>query len=402
MTRFLEIISVKEAREVIRRITPKPEPESVALNECYGRVLLEDIYPDMDIPGFSKSVVDGYAVISSDTAGAGEAIPAMLKYSGRIEMGQETDSLLNPGECMYVPTGAAIPDNADAVAMIEYCEDMGDQILIHKPLANGENIIFRGEDFSKEKIAIKSGTILRPQDCGVLAATGNEQLKVAKRPVIEIISTGNELVPVSKIPEGGQIRDVNSSLCESFMIKTGCIPKKYGIVRDEKETLLNALTKTKDECDAVLISGGSSKDERDNTAAAIEELGEVLVHGIAIAPGKPTIIGKAGDKPVIGLPGHPGSAFIVLFALVEDLLRGMQGTKPERVTRKARLAENIPSSIGREDYARVTLDREKDLAIPVFGKSGLLNTLRDSDGLVIVPTGSEGLEKDEIVEVILW
>lgn len=402
MRRFLEITSIEDAREAIRIITPGPKPENVSLEESQGRVLFEDIYPDADIPGFSKSVVDGYAVISPDTAGAGESIPAILEYRGRVEMGQEPGSPLQPGECMYVPTGAVIPENADAVAMVEYCEDLGDQILVHKPLANGENILLKGEDFGKEKIALGAGTILRPQDCGVLAATGNQQLKVAKKPVIGIISTGNELVPVSGIPGSGRIRDVNSYLCESFLIKSGCIPRKYGIIRDERDALLEVLSKAGEECDAVLISGGSSKDERDNTAAAIEELGEVLVHGIAIAPGKPTIIGKAGDKPVIGLPGHPASAFIVLFALVEDLLRGMQGTKPERVTRKARLAENIPSSIGREDYARVTLDQEKDLATPVFGKSGLLNTLRDSDGLVIVPTGSEGLEKDEIVEVILW
>lgn len=402
MTRFLDIISIGKAREAIRRITPKPEPESIAIDECLGRVLFEDIYADMDIPGFSKSVVDGYAVISADTSGAGEAIPAILDYMGRIEMGHEAGPPLNPGGCIYVPTGAVIPPNADAVAMVEYCENLGDQILVHKPLANGENIIFRGEDFSKDRAALTSGTIIRPQDCGVLAATGNECLRVAKKPVVGVISTGNELIPVSDKPIEGQTRDVNSSLCQSFLLKAGCIPKKYGIVRDEKEALLNAISLAKDECDAVLVSGGSSKDERDNTAAAIEELGEMLVHGIAIAPGKPTIVGRAGDKPVIGLPGHPASAFIVLFTLVEDLLRGMQGTRPERVHRKAKLAENIPSSIGREDYVRVILDYDKDLAIPVFGKSGLLNTLRNSDGLVVVPKGSEGLEKDEIVEVILW
>lgn len=402
MRRFLEIQPLKEAKRAIGAITPEAEPETVALEECPGRVLFGDIYPDTDIPGFSKSVVDGYAVISSDTSGAGESIPAILDYMGRIEMGQDPGSPLNPGGCMYVPTGAAIPANADAVAMVEYCEDLGDQVLVHKPLANGENIIFRGEDFAKDRVALTAGTILRPQDCGVLAATGNERPRVAKRPVVGVISTGNELVPVSEIPEYGQIRDVNSSLCESFLIKSGCIPKKYGIVRDEKEALLGALSRAKNECDAVLISGGSSKDERDNTAAAIEELGEVLVHGIAIAPGKPTIIGTAGGKPVIGLPGHPASAFIIMFTLVEDLLWGMQGAKPVRICRKARLAENIPSSIGREDYVRVVLDRERETATPVFGKSGLLNTLKESDGVVIVPEGSEGLEKDEMVDVIMW
>lgn len=400
MKKFIEIRSVSDVKKVIKEITPPAVAETVPLGESVGRVLCEDIISDTNVPGFSKSTVDGYAVISGDTTGAGESIPAIMKYKGRIEMGEAPDASISSGECIYVPTGAAIPENSDAVAMVEYCEFLGDEVLVRRPLANGENIVLRGEDFSKGEAALCAGTILRPQDCGVLAALGIENLKVSKRPVVGIISTGNELVPVSVIPGAAQIRDINSSLCESFLIKSNCIPKKYGIVRDDREILLKAIRQASEECDAVLISGGSSKDENDHTVSIIRELGEVLVHGIAIAPGKPTIIGAIDGKPVIGLPGHPSSAFIILMALIEEMLWGMQGTKPVRMIKKAVLTENVASSIGREDYVRVIL--HEDRAMPLFGKSSLINTLKNSFGIIIVPENSEGLEDGGIVDVILW
>jgi molybdopterin molybdotransferase len=224
---------------------------------------------------------------------------------------------------------------------------------------------------------------------------------VAKKPVIGIISTGNELVPVSATPGPGQVRDANAPMIAAYLSGFGCIPRLYGIVRDERESFENALAKALPECDVILLSGGSSKDDRDMTAGVITGRGEVLVHGITLAPGKPTIIGRIGKTPVFGLPGHPASAYVVVLVIVRPLLAHMLGeTGRSLVTTKATLATNIPSQKGREEYVRVRL--EDGIAHPLFGKAGLLNTLVQSDGLVRIPAGQEGWEKGSTVEVILW
>ena len=226
-------------------------------------------------------------------------------------------------------------------------------------------------------------------------------MPVVKMPGIGIISTGNELVPVNKKPMPGQVRDVNSYVVASFVREQGCRPVLYGIVRDDREALRSAISRAAAECDAVMISGGSSKDDRDMVAAIIAERGRVLVHGIAIAPGKPTIIGKYDGKPVIGLPGHPASAFIVLIAIVRHLITAMTGeTGSTMRTLQATLGQNVPSSKGREDYVRVAV--QNGIATPLFGKSGLLNTLVRSTGVLRVPAESEGLETGTLVEVIVW
>jgi molybdopterin molybdotransferase len=309
--------------------------------------------------------------------------------------------VVQDNECVYIPTGGVLPEGADAVVMVEYTDEAGDIILIKKPVSHGENVLLRDEDFKKGGIVLRPGRRLTPQDAGVLAACGCAMVTVAKKPVIGIISTGNELVPVTAIPGPGQVRDANASMLAAWLSEYGCIPRLYGIVKDEREAFEAIIFKALPECDVVLLSGGSSKDDRDITAGVIAGRGEVLVHGIAIAPGKPTIIGRIEGKPVFGLPGHPASAFVVLIAIVRPLLDRMLGLeKPLIRTVKANLEENIPSQRGREEYVRVRVVTGK--AIPQFGKSGLLNTLVSSDGLVCIPAGYEGLEKGREVEVILW
>ena len=284
--------------------------------------------------------------------------------------------------------------------MIEHAEQIGDDVLVHRPVAPGENVVSRGEDFRAGEVVLERGRVLSPRDIGVAAAVGAGRVSVATVPRIGIISTGNEVVPVAATPGPGEVRDANSHLAGAFVTERGCRPVYFGIVRDERAALERAISSALDTCDVVLVSGGSSKDERDNTAAVIADLGKVLVHGIALAPGKPTIIGTARGKPIIGLPGHPASAFVVLVAIVDHLLAAMLGTTISRRTLSARLRQNIPSTRGREDYVRVSV-RDGE-AVPVFGKSGLLNTLVQSDGIVRVPASSEGLEVGEEVEVILW
>jgi molybdopterin molybdotransferase len=402
MNRFLQVVAVAEAVRVVVKIAPARAAETVPVERAAGRVLAAPVAADTDIPGFDRSVVDGYAVRSRDTHGTNDAVPAMLQCNGNVVMGMNDRKIVvQPGECAYIPTGGVLPEGADAIVMVEYAEEAGDTILVKKPVAHGENILLHDEDFKKGETVFGPGRILTPQDAGVLAACGYAMVPVAKKPVVGIISTGNELVPVTAVPGPGQVRDANASMLAAWLFEYGCIPKLYGIVKDDHEAFEEVIARALPECDVVLLSGGSSKDERDMTAGVIAGRGKVLIHGIAIAPGKPTIIGQVADKPVFGLPGHPASAFVVLIAIVRPLLDKMLGLdRPLLRIVKATLADNIPSQRGREEYVRVRV--ENGTARPLFGKSGLMNTLTKSDGLICIPAGYEGLEKGSEVEVILW
>jgi molybdopterin molybdotransferase len=402
MTEFLRLIPVIEAINLINRISPPLEVEYVPLTEAYGRVLAEDVRADRDIPGFDRSVKDGFAVNSADTVGVSEAAPVPLTKVGEITMGQRGYGIrINPGECVYIPTGGVLPEGADAVVMLEYCQDLGEMVLAGRQVSPGENIIRANEDYTHGEGVLTAGRLLKVQDIGVLAAVGASRVAVRKRPVVGIVPTGIELVPPDVVPESGEVRDVNSYLCGAFVEERGGIPRYYDIVRDNPEDLAALLTSALDECDALLITGGSSKDDRDITAGVIGSLGEVLAHGLALAPGKPTIIGKIGHAPVIGIPGHPASTMVVLTVLAAPLLQALTGCIDRREAKqKAVLTRSIPSERGREEYVRVKL--LGDEAVPLFGKSGLLNTLVQSDGLVRILQGCEGLEAESEVDVTLW
>ncbi len=402
MSRFLHVVAVADAVAIATRIARALVPENIPGGSATGRILAADVPADMDIPGFDRSVVDGYAVRSGDTTGSSDAVPALLQCTGRVVMGSPVPCLVvTQGMCVYIPTGGVLPAGADAVVMVEHTEETADTVLVKRPVSHGENVLMHDDDFRKGEIVLAAGRKLTPQDAGVLAAVGCTEVTVAKKPVIGIISTGNELVPATARPGPGQVRDANASMLAAYLTEYGCEPRLYGIVRDEREAFETMTSRAVRECDVVLLSGGSSKDDRDMTASVIAGRGEVLVHGIAIAPGKPTIIGRIEGKPVIGLPGHPASAFIVLIVVVRPLLDRMLGLKKSvfRATSTV-LGESIPSQKGREEYIRVRINN--GVASPLFGKAGLLNTLVKSDGLVRIPSGCEGLEKGTPVEVILW
>jgi len=401
MSLFLTTVPVEEAVNTARSLAIRLSSEEIPLNAAFGRVLSNDITADIDIPGFSRSSVDGYAVRFRDTTGASESLPALFSLSGRAAMGAEGVKTLPSDSVLYVPTGGPVPGGADAVVMIEYTESIGNDVLVKRPAAPGENIVLQGEDFKAGEVILSRGTVLSSRQIAALAAAGRTTVPVTRKPKVGVISTGNELIPVGEIPTGSQVRDINSWMCGAFLQSAGCIPEYFGIVKDDRSLLQKILQKALLLCDAVIISGGSSKDDRDLTADLIRESGDVLIHGIAIAPGKPTIIGRSGQKPVIGLPGHPASAFVVLLVIARPLFMGMTGqSDQEMLTRRLILGENIPSTRGREDYVRVRILEGK--VYPEFGKSGLVNTLIRSDGLVRVPSGVEGLEEGELVEVILW
>jgi molybdopterin molybdotransferase len=400
MSLFLRVVTLEEAVRVVLGIAPRPVEEEVSLGEALHRILARDAKAGEDIPGFARTTVDGYAVRAADTVGSGETLPSILRLAGEVSMGTEPGRPLGRGAAVYVPTGAMLPSGADAAVMMEYSERIGDEILVKRPVAPGENVILPGEDFPMGAVILPTGTHLSPREIGILAAAGYDRITVNRRPVIGIISTGNELVPVDATPGPGRVRDANGPMCASFVEEAGCSPRPYGIIRDDPSDFGGIMDRAAEECDAILLSGGSSKDVRDLAASVIAEKGEVLVHGIGIAPGKPTIIGRVRGRPVIGLPGHPASAYVILHTLAGPLLSAMSGFPRQERKVRVILAENIPSQKGRVEFVRVRI--EEGRIIPLFGKSGLLNTFAGSDGLVRVPAESEGLEAGETVEVILW
>ena len=402
MVLFFEIIRVDEAIDIIRTITPTLDSETAPLLESLGRVTASDIISSEDIPGFRRSIKDGYALRSQDIRTASEVSPAILKKLRPTTMGFQNEvRTINECECMYIPTGAELPDGADAVVMVEYTEGAGPRIVITKSVKPNENVLLPDEDFRTGETLIRKGTTISPREIGVLAASGTFSVPVIQKPVIGIISTGIELVETTANPRRGEVRDVNSWVIAAFLTEHGGIPRMYGIVRDDAEEGYSVLSRALDECDAVLISGGSSKDTKDITASIITRSGKILAHGLALAPGKPTIIGTCRGKPVIGVPWHPSSTYIVLNVLATPMIAQFSGTTRSRSSNGyGTLQENITSERGREEWFRVA--RSGETITPLPGKSGLVRTLVESDGFIRIPQDKEGIEAGEGVEVIYW
>lgn len=386
--------------------------ETVALPDLVGRIVAADVRCNEDIPNFHRSSVDGYAVRAQDTFGAGDAIPAQLKLIEEVKMGIAPSFSLSSGEATYIPTGGELPSGADAVVMIEYTEDFQDGwIYSNTSVAPGAHVVFRGDDSKRGEIVLAGGQVIRPQDIGALAAMGYTSLSVRRKLIVGILSTGDELVSVDKEVKGAQMRDVNSHVLYAGVLQLGAIPLLLGIVQDEFSMVREAVVQALVACDIVLVSGGSSVGNRDETLRVIESLkssevfSEVLVQGIAIKPGKPTIIGEIHGKAVIGLPGHPVSAYMVFHIFVSCLIRMMSGTKESfHPIVPAILSSNAPSNHGREELLLVTVEEKagKWIAHPLFGKSGLITLLTKSDGYVRINRDTEGLQAGNKVEVFLF
>lgn len=379
--------------------------ERVPLSAALGRVLFDTVESREYVPGFDRSTVDGYAVRAADTFGCSDSIPALLEVQGEVDMGEAAAEKLQNGGCVYVPTGGAVPQGADAVVMIEHVEDYGDGTIgITKAVAPGENLIYKGDDVYPGKPVLSAGRLIAAQDIGALAAVGITEVDVCRRLTVAIISTGDELVSAAEIPADGQIRDLNSPMLAALVTQTGCEPRCYGIVPDDTEKLSAALDKALEECDVVLISGGSSVGAKDATDEVIESKGEVLFHGIAMKPGKPTILGKVGMKPVWGLPGHPVAAFLVGHIFVRPLLAQLMGREVKSYTMPARLTESVSANHGRAQYngAHLVLHDGEWYAQPIRGKSGLITTLADTEGYFCIPRDKEGAAAGEIVPITLY
>lgn len=403
------MLHVKTPEEVLALIDTEFAPlpsltEWVGLTDAMGRVLTEDILAEEYVPDFNRSTVDGYAVRARDTFGCSDAIPAILPLSGEVLMGEGADFTLAPETCCAVPTGGAVPEGADSVVMIEYTEDYGDGTIgIAKPAAPGQNMIFRGDDVYPGKAVLQKGRVLSSQDIGALAAIGKTRIPVARKLTVGILSTGDELVPPKEKPGPGQIRDVNTPMLNALLTAFGMRVISYGIIRDDEQTLSAAMAKAAAECDAVLVSGGSSVGVKDASCRIIESMGRLLMHGIAMKPGKPTILGKAGAKPLVGLPGHPVAAYFVTRLFVLPLLARLSGRTVQQYTTTAYLSENISANHGRAQYhgCRLAQENGRLIAYPIRGKSGLITSLAGTDGFFCISRDCEGLPQGAQIQVTI-
>ncbi len=454
MPEFLTLLSPDEARSLLFRHLPdlQPAAEKLETHLALERVTAAPVRSPHPLPEFPRSTVDGYAVHAGDTFGASDSLPAYLKVIGEVPMGAEAQFALAPGEAAIIHTGGMLPEGANAVVMLENTQNVqrverkerGEnnnspgtcvrgrcalEIEVLRAVADDENTIRVGEDVTEGQIVIPAGARIRPAEIGGLMALGITHLRVAMKPKVGIISSGDEIVPPERDPRPGQVRDINSYTLAALVTRAGGEPVLYGIVPDTLAVLKTLVARALGGCDLVVITAGSSASARDMTAEAIRSLGSpaVLVHGVNIRPGKPTILAVCDGKAVIGLPGNPVSALVVAGLFVVPLIERLLGLPIDRPrpTLMAKLTINIPSQAGREDWVAVKLHpspaigsprgvlsptgtmREGTggegewLAEPIFGKSNLIFSLAAADGLLRIPPDVTGLSAGEIAEVVL-
>ena len=407
MKEFFKVTDLKSVLEYSSDF-PRVETEDISLDESTGRILAVSIDADVDLPDFTRSSMDGYAVRASATFGASEANPAYLTIKGAVPMGESPPFSIGSDEAARISTGGMLPEGADSVVMIEHTETIDrTTIEVYRSVAPGQHILEKGEDIPKGAVLIPKGKRLRPQETGLLAAFGKKTITVYKKPVVGIISTGDEIVSVRETPAHGQIRDINMYTLSGMLRKTGAVPVSFGIVRDNFDDLFKKCTTAMAQSDMVLISGGSSVGTRDFTIDVLAALPEsdILVHGISISPGKPTILAKSRNLAIWGLPGQVTSTMVVFEIVVKpfiDHIGGLSLNNERNFKLSARLSRNIASAQGRTEYIRVRLNSKDGIlwADPILGKSGLINTMVNADGLIEIGTNTEGLDKGAEVAVI--
>jgi len=407
---FFKVKSSDEIFEILKTFAPVGE-EIVSISDGLNRILSQDIVCGEDMPHFSRSSVDGYAVVAQDTYGASEALPAFLELKGEVIMGKESSVGVSSGNTVRISTGGMIPSGADAVVMIEYCHLVDERTIeITRSVAPLENIICRGDDCRKGSVLLEEGSMLRPQDIGLLAGQGVSRVFVYQKPKIAVISTGDEIIPIDQEPRPGQVRDVNSYTLSAFCAKEGGVPFNMGLCKDNFNDLREKIHRALEQCDSVWVSGGSSVGMRDMTLKVIESFdeAEILAHGIAVKPGKPTIVARIGHKSVIGLPGHVASAMVVAEVFLAPFLVWLQGgdrrCNDHHVYIDAKMERNVESASGSDEYIRVKLIKRdgKFYAEPLWGKSGLISTLVQAEGLVKIDRHVEGLYPGQDVRVMLF
>lgn len=405
--KLLKVDTIASARDKLKEVMQNKAIDTIKIDllSAQGYILAQDIVAEHQIPAFSRSSVDGYAVVSKDTAGASESLPVFLKIVDEVFMGKQAETAIHFGQCVYVPTGGMVPAGAEAVVMVEYCELFDkNQIAVYCSVAYGKNIIAAGEDMKKGDLVLEKGTKIKPQDIGVLACLGVTKVEVYRPLKAAIISTGDELVSPDSTPVMGKIRDINSYMLKAEADKLGFQTFDPKVIPDDEMLLKNIIKEAMHTCDMVIISGGSSQGKKDVTEKIIDEVADCgsFLHGLALKPGKPTILGydKSTSCLLLGLPGNPVAALIVFKLLAGWIWKEITG-QSEELPITAHITENIASDPGKMTCQLVKLTKQETeyYAEPIFGKSGLITTLTRSNGYILINENKEGLSKDETVEV---
>ena len=411
MAEFLHVITSDQLVQLLGRFS-RLSAKLVSLDASLDMVLSEDILAGEDLPEGARSTVDGYAVCAEDTFGASDAIPAFLSVVAAVTMGTLPDFEIRAGQAAPIPTGGFLPRGADAVVMVEYTNQAGaGNIEVTRPVTVRTNVLEKGEDAKSGEILLPKGKKLRAQELGFLAALGITEVAAYRRPRVAVISSGDEVVPIDRKPGLGQIRDANSHAISGLVRACGGNPIVLDIVPDNAGMLGESIRNGLAQADVVVLSGGSSVGTRDLMVDAVSGLSgvEILAHGVAIRPGKPTLLANQLGKPIIGLPGHPVSALIVAQVFLAPFLLYLQGSSMEKgpvgQRIRASLATSIHSTIGLEEYVRVRIEETAQgdaMAHPIFGKSGMISTMVKANGIVMIPVNAEGLSRGAIVQVIQY
>ena len=416
--KFLDLKSIEQFWKIVeKKLGIKPnKKEMISFKESINRILAQDIKATENLPAFDRSTVDGYAVKSQDIQGVSQSLPTYLNLIGSIKMGEKADLEIEDGQAAYIPTGAMLPKGADCVVMVEQTENISDHMVeIYQTAGVGENIIKKGEEIKKGEVILKKGHRIRPRDMGIFAGLGITEFAVYKKSSVAIISTGDELVEPEEKMKFGEIRDINTYTISYLLSEINAEVTQVGIIEDTYEKLRSSIEKYLD-YDLILVSGGSSAGLKDVTVDVINELGEpgVLVHGLKVKPGKPTILGKINNTPIMGLPGHPGSAWIIANKFVLPLVKLLSGQydvnnvrkniNKEDIIQPAILSRNISSDKGREEIIPVLIEEKEGekFAKPLLGKSSFMRIFIESDGYLEIEAAKEGIEKGQKVNVYLF
>lgn len=411
MPDFLKLTSPEKALEFfLPMVSSISQTERISVFDAKGRINAKDVFSDVALPNFRKSTVDGYAVRAKDVAGASASLPAYLHCVGEIHMGEEAKLEIGPEECVIIHTGGMMPNSATAVVMVEYSAQMNDNLVeLQKSVAIGENVIQVGEDIQAGEIILPAQKRIESVDMGALLAMGVTEIDVLKKPKVSILTSGDEVrPPETKTLKLGEVRNINSIMIAKVAEEFGCETNIFPILPDNDEIFKASVKDAIKNSDLVMISAGSSASDKDMTARVINQLGEpgVVLHGLNIRPGKPTIFAKVNGVPVLGLPGNPVSAWVIHRVVVVPILEKLCGNSTPKKwgTISAKLEINIPSISGRQDWVPIQLLKQENgefLARPLFGKSNLIFTLSRADGLFCVPATATGVSAGEIIEIHL-
>ena len=408
---FRKLMTFEEARKTIEEYF-KPAflgDEEAVLLEAYNRVLSEDIISALDIPGFNRSTMDGYAVKAQDTIGANENQPVTLKVTGALNIGEQPLIKIETGEAVEIVTGAPMPEGADAVVMVEDTEHEDNDLHVYVAVVSNENVMKKGSDIKKGAVVLKKGQVLGSSEIGVLAALGLKSVRVQKIPIIAVLSTGGEITELGKELQAGKIYDINAYSLSTAVIESGAKPIYFGVVPDDKAALNKAMQTAIASADMVITSGGVSVGPRDYTPQIVDSLGKpgIVVYGIAVKPGKPTTIGFAGDKPVFSLPGNPTSALLIFYLLARPLILRLAGrpATPMKMVRAVAGARMF-SAKGRRTFVMVKLEFDETcrlIAVPLENSaSGAITTLANADGFVEIAEDEQFVDVNQEVAVVLF